>query len=107
MKVWTEGAAASLRDCFGSTVWEIFSQGAYWEEYTSTVLDDMHFCTEVILDIKPIKVIPNQKPQYQCEVPAQDKGCFSHASDFRRDVLAYMKGKKASERPGGAATHSE
>ncbi|KAK3554035.1 hypothetical protein QTP70_019154 [Hemibagrus guttatus] len=42
--------------------WELFTQSADLEEYSSSVLAYIAFCTDTVLTTKTIKVFPNQKP---------------------------------------------
>ena len=60
VQVWTEEASSALQDCFEHTDWSVFSEGADLEEYTSSVLSYIQFCTDAVLPVKTIKVFPNQ-----------------------------------------------
>ncbi|KAK3570817.1 hypothetical protein QTP86_027623, partial [Hemibagrus guttatus] len=59
---YTNMSTSQLQDCFENTVWELFTQSADLEEYSSTVLAYIAFCTDTVLTTKTIKLFPNQKP---------------------------------------------
>ncbi|KAK3532935.1 hypothetical protein QTP70_003799 [Hemibagrus guttatus] len=62
VQVWSEESTSQLQDCFENTDWELFIQSADLEEYSSSVLAYITFCTDTVLTTKTIKVFPNQKP---------------------------------------------
>ncbi|KAF0047409.1 hypothetical protein F2P81_001042 [Scophthalmus maximus] len=70
IQVWGEESTSLLQHCFECTEWKVFEQGDL-EEYSSSVLAYVAFCTETVLTTKTIKVFPNQKPwldgNVQCE----------------------------------------
>ena len=69
-QVWTDEAAVSLQDCFENTDWGVFNEsGTDLEEYTSSVLAYIQFCTDAVLPTKSIKVLPNQKPWTAQQAP--------------------------------------
>ncbi|KAK3560215.1 hypothetical protein QTP86_000764 [Hemibagrus guttatus] len=60
VQVWSEESTSQLQDCFEN--WELFTQSADLEEYRSSILAYIAFCTDTVLTTKTIKVFPNQKP---------------------------------------------
>lgn len=60
VQVWTEEASSALQDCFEQTDWRVFKDGADLEEYTSSVLSYIQFCTDTVLPVKTIREFPNQ-----------------------------------------------
>ena len=61
IQVWTEEAFSALQDCFEHTDGGVFKEGTYLEEFTSSVLSYISFCTDAVLPRKSIRVFPNQK----------------------------------------------
>ena len=96
VQVWSEEAVTSLQVCFESSVWEVFSQGANCEEYTSNVLDYIQFCTETVLRNRTIKVFPNQKPWFDGNVRSLLR---ARDTAFRSgDRLAYRTARRDLKR---------
>ncbi len=62
IQVWTEGVSSASQDCFEHIDWGVFKEGADLEEYTSSVLSYINFCTDAVLPTKTITAFPNQKP---------------------------------------------
>ena len=71
IQVWTEEASSALQDCFEYTDWGVFKEeGADLEEFTSSVLSYISFCTDAVLPTKTITVFPNEKPWVDSTVMA-------------------------------------
>lgn len=87
VQVWSEEATSMLQDCFELTDWGVFKEGADLEEYTSSVLAYLHFCT--VLPTKSIKVFPNQKPWLDSTVRSLLKA--RDAAYRSGDMLAYSR----------------
>ncbi|KAI4903276.1 hypothetical protein NFI96_004892 [Prochilodus magdalenae] len=93
-----------MQECFDSTDWHLFAQGADLEEYASSVMGYIHFCTENVLPKKTIKVFPNQKPWVNKSVPALIK---SRDEAFRSgDRLAYSAARRNLKKAIKEAKHS-
>ena len=60
IQVWTEEASLALQDSFERIDWGMFIEGTDLEEYTSSVLSYIIFCTDAVLPT--ITVFPNEKP---------------------------------------------
>ena len=63
VQTWTEEDSSALQDCFEDTAWDLFEDPDI-EEYTSTVLSYINFCTDNVCTKKQIKIFPNQKPWF-------------------------------------------
>lgn len=61
VQVWDEKSTSRLQDCFENTDWDLFAS-ADLEEYTSSVLGYIAFCTDTVLTTKTSIMYPNQKP---------------------------------------------
>ncbi len=70
VQVWSDEAISQLQDCFENTDWELFAQSTDLEEYSSSVLAYIAFCTDTVLTTKTIMVFPNQKPWFNGIVQA-------------------------------------
>ena len=92
IQVWTEEASAALQDCFEQTDWEVFKRDANLEDYTSSVLSYIHFCTDAVLPTKTITVFPNQKPWVDGTVRSLLKA--RDAAYRVGDKLAYSRARK-------------
>ncbi|KAI4881601.1 hypothetical protein NFI96_007439 [Prochilodus magdalenae] len=104
VRVWTEEATSMMQDCFDSTDWHLFAQGSDLEEYASSVMGYIHFCTENVLPKKTIKVFPNQKPWVNKSVRALIK---SRDEAFRSgDRLAYSAARRNLKKGIKEAKHS-
>ncbi|KAI4896218.1 hypothetical protein NFI96_025832, partial [Prochilodus magdalenae] len=104
VRVWTEEATSMMQDCFDSTDWHLFAQGADLDEYASSVMGYIHFCTENVLPKKTIKVFPNQKPWVNKSVRALIK---SRDEAFRSgDRLAYSAAQRNLKKGIKEAKHS-
>ncbi|KAI4889320.1 hypothetical protein NFI96_006060 [Prochilodus magdalenae] len=104
VQVWTEEATSMMQDCFDSTDWHLFAQGADLDEYASSVMGYIHFCTENVLPKKTIKVFPNQKPWVNKSVRALIK---SRDEAFRSgDRLAYSAARRNLKKGIKKAKHS-
>ncbi len=68
VKVWSEEATSRLQDCFDLTEWDVFTEGADLDEYTTSVLAYIDFCTETVLTTKTVRTFPNQKPWFDKRV---------------------------------------
>ncbi len=64
IKVWSKEATSRLHDCFDLTEWDVFTEGADLDEYTTSVLAYIDFCTETVLTTKTLRTFPNQKPWF-------------------------------------------
>ncbi len=64
VQVWSDEAISQLQDCFANTDWELFAQSTDLEEYSSSVLAYIAFCTDTVLTTTTIMVFPNQKPWF-------------------------------------------
>ncbi|KAM9828196.1 uncharacterized protein ACBT44_021217 [Syngnathus typhle] len=68
VRVWPEGASDALRDCFGTTDWEMFKQAATCnnrtdiEEYTDSVSSYITKCIDDVTHTKSIVTRANWKP---------------------------------------------
>uniref|UniRef100_A0A3B5QBX0 Reverse transcriptase domain-containing protein n=1 Tax=Xiphophorus maculatus TaxID=8083 RepID=A0A3B5QBX0_XIPMA len=91
VQVWTEEASSALQDCFEHTDWSVFRDGADLEEYSSSVLSYVQFCTDAVLPVKTIKVFPNQKPWLDSTVRALLKA--RDAAYRSGDRLAYSRAR--------------
>lgn len=60
VSVWSEGATAQLQDCFECTDWSLFVDSDL-DQYTSSVLLYINFCTENVTTVKKIHDFPNEK----------------------------------------------
>lgn len=57
-----------LQDCFEQTEWEVFKEGADLEEYTTSVLAYLHFCTDTVLTTKTIECFQIKKKRLDSTV---------------------------------------
>ncbi|KAM9821296.1 uncharacterized protein ACBT44_006945 isoform 1-T2 [Syngnathus typhle] len=68
VRVWPEGASDALRDCFGSTDWDMFRRAATYddqtdiEEYTDSVSFYIRKCIDDVTHSKSIVTRANRKP---------------------------------------------
>ena len=84
-------STSALQDCFEHTDWSVFSDGADLEEYTSSVLSYVQFCTDAVLPVKTITVFPNQKPWLDSTVRSLLK---ARDTSYRSgDRLAYSRAR--------------
>ncbi len=74
VQVWNDEAISQLQDCFENTDWELFAQSTDLEEYSSSVLAYIAFCTDTVLTTKTIMVFPNQKSWFNRIVWAFTQG---------------------------------
>ncbi len=88
VQVWNDEAISQLQDCFENTDWELFAQSTDLEEYSSSVLAYIAFCTDTVLTTKTIMVFPNQKPW------------------FNRIVRALLRARNAAYRTGDKLAYS-
>ncbi|KAI4891004.1 hypothetical protein NFI96_004964 [Prochilodus magdalenae] len=83
---------------------KFYNNGADLEEYASSVMGYIHFCTENVLPKKTIKVFPNQKPWVNKSVRALIK---SRDEAFRSgDRLAYSAARRNLKKGIKEAKHS-
>ncbi len=103
IQVWTEGVSSALQDCFEHTDWGVFKEGADLEEYMSSVLSYINFCTDAVLATKTITAFPNQKPWFDRTVwpllKAQDAAYRSG------DRLDYSRARKELKKGIQLAKH--
>ena len=109
VQVWSEEADTSLQDCSESTVWEVFSQGANLEEYTSNVLDYNEFCTETVLSTKTIKLLRARDTAFR----SGDMLAYRTAQqDLKKDIKEakgkyrqHIEGHFENQDPGACEEH--
>ncbi len=89
IQVWSDEAISQLQDCFENTDWELFAQSTDLEEYSSSVLAYITFCTDTVLTTKTIMVFPNQKPW------------------FNRSVRALLRARNVTYRTGDRLAYSD
>lgn len=93
-RVWPEGAASALQDCFLHTDWDVFRTAASYddliniEKYAETVTSYIAKYTEVVTVIKTFTACGNEKPWMIAEV-----GSLLRARD-----AAYRAGNTAALR---------
>lgn len=78
-----------LQDCLSCIDWEVIKAELDLEEYTSSVLAYLFFCTDSALPSKSIKMFPNQKPYLDSTACAFHKTC--DAANRSGDLLAYSR----------------
>lgn len=92
VQVWSEEAISQLHDCFENTDWELFAQSTDLEEYDSSVLAYIAFCTNTVLATKTIKVFPNQKPWFDrhvCGLCLGQRPLLRHAAWSYAEVMCW------------------
>ncbi len=102
IKVWSEEATSRLQDCFDLTEWDVFKEGADLDEYTTSVLTYIDFCTETVLTTKIVRNFPYQKPWFDKIVwfllkernAAFKSGDAQAYSNARRDLKKGIKEAK-------------
>ena len=64
VRVWTRETAEELKDCFGSTVWDLFvkANNNNIDKISEVVTDYINYCTENIVPTKRVKCFANNKP---------------------------------------------
>lgn len=67
VQVWNEESSSRLQDCFENTDWDLFASTDL-EEYSSSVLAYIAFCTDSVLTTKTSVVFPNQEPWFDRNV---------------------------------------
>ena len=67
IRIWSENAIPQLRDCFGTTNWDIFAQEDL-TTYTSTVLFYIKTCMDNVTEEKMVRHYPNRKQWMNSEV---------------------------------------
>lgn len=101
VQVWNEESTARLQDCFENTDWDLFASTDL-EEYSSSVLAYIAFCTDTVLTTKTSMVYPNQKPWLDGNVhtllkvrnAAYRSGDRLACSNARRDLKKGIKAAK-------------
>ncbi|KAK0154888.1 hypothetical protein N1851_002802 [Merluccius polli] len=67
---WSDQSEAILQDCFARTDWEAFKSTGNLDDYTNNVTTYIRECTEAIVPVRNIKMMPNQKPWINGDVRA-------------------------------------
>ena len=64
VRVWTRETAEELKDCFGSTDWDLFveANNNNIDKISEVVTDYINYCTENIVPTKRVKCFANNKP---------------------------------------------
>ena len=62
--MWTRETAEELKDCFGSTDWDLFveANNNHIDKISEVVTDYINYCTENIVPTKRVKCFANNKP---------------------------------------------
>ncbi|KAK3521700.1 hypothetical protein QTP70_015806 [Hemibagrus guttatus] len=92
VQVWSEVSTSQLQDSFENTDWELFTQSEDLEEYSSSVLTYISFCTNTVLTSKTVKVFPNQKPGLDRKVRSLQKA--RNIAYRSGDRLAYSNARR-------------
>lgn len=59
-QIWSEESVETLKDCFDSTVWDVFCEDI--DNLTSCVTDYINFCVDSTIPTKTVRVFANNKP---------------------------------------------
>lgn len=103
IKVWDVNAVEALRGCFASTDWEILIQDATdVSEATEIVSDYIHFCEDMIIPKKVIKIYPNNKPwitkSLKCKILEKNKlfseKKYAEGKTLQREIKKHIKDEK-------------
>ena len=72
VKRWTDEAEEALRDCFETTVWDIFSDshGEDIDNLTDSITDYINFCVENTVPTRTVRYFSNNKPWVTPDIKA-------------------------------------
>ena len=94
VKRWTDEAEEALRDCFETTVWDIFSDshGEDIDNLTDSITDYINFCVENTVPTRTVRYFSNNKPWITPDIKAllkEKKRAFR--SGDREDLKTVQK----------------
>ena len=96
MKSWTKDSLDTLKGCFDSTDWDMFSQSCdTLDELTTVITDYITYCVDSIIPTRTIKVYLNNKPWITKEFKSvlNDKkrafcaGNIQEVKDVQKDIV--------------------
>ncbi|TWW54745.1 hypothetical protein D4764_0240700 [Takifugu flavidus] len=72
LKKWSEEAEEALKDCFNTTLWDVFSDahGEDIDNLTSCITDYINFCVENTVPTRTVRSFSNSKPWITPDIKA-------------------------------------
>ena len=68
VRSWSTDAVERLKDCLACTNWDVFRAAGDLNDYTDTVTSYIHFCEQLCIPTKTVKLYNNNKPWFTKEI---------------------------------------